>query len=92
MNDEYSETQLSNYYFVIWSDEFYDDHQKILKQRATRKRILEAKTTKKRKKMNKRLLPLDDPDLSENISNDFALPIKSPSSSLWERSSSLTSS
>ena len=41
MNDEYSETQLSNYYFVIWSDEFYDDHQKILKQRATRKRILE---------------------------------------------------
>ena len=92
MNDEYSETQLSNYYFVIWSDEFYDDCQKILKHRATKKRILEAKITKKRKKMNKKLLQFEESDLSDDVSNNFLLPIKSSSSSLWERSSSVTSS
>ena len=92
MNDEYSESQLSNYYFLIWSDVYYDDCQKILKQRATKKRISDAKMTKKRKKMNKKLMQCDEPDSFDDISKNVLLPIKSSSSSLWERSSSTMNS
>ena len=89
MADEYSESQLSNYYFIIWSDVYYEDCQKVFKQRATKKRILDAKLTKKRKKLKGKLLLSDEQDCLDDMSKNILDPVKTISSSLWERSSSM---
>ena len=72
MNNKYSETQLSNYYFYVWSDMHYDDCQKILKQRILRKKMSEIKAAKKLRKKNKKLLQdenqnkIDENKIDEN--------------------------